>query len=172
MEFDLTTIDSAEYKLIAEAIQENWRLLGVKINIILVVKENIYRDVIKPRDYQILLYSEVIGYDPDPYAFWHSSQVEAPGLNLALFADKKTDTLLEDARKTTDVKVRAEKYTEFQKIIANEVPAVFLFNQTYTYPQTTKLQNNNTKSIILPPNRFADITSWYLITAKKWPWQE
>jgi peptide/nickel transport system substrate-binding protein len=167
LEFDLTTVDLPEYKKISETIQKDLQQIGVKINLKFISGNDINREIIKTRDYQILLYGEIIGYDPDPYAFWHSSQTTAPGLNLSLFADKKTDELLEAARKTSDPTTRAEKYVAFQKIIGEEVPAIFLYNPTYTYPQTKKIQGFNNHTIIIPSNRFNNISSWYIETKRK-----
>jgi peptide/nickel transport system substrate-binding protein len=162
LEFNLTTVNQTENVKIAEMIKKNLQQIGIKTNIILFDPENIQREVIKTRNYEILLYGEILGFDPDPYAFWHSSQVEHPGLNLSLFANQKADELLEAARKTTDQETRIQKYQEFQKLIADEVPAIFLFNQTYTYPQTTKIQGFAAHTIFIPANRFANIHQWYI----------
>lgn len=170
LEFELTTVDQTENKKIAESIQKDWLAIGVKLNIKLIKKEDFNQEILKSRNYQILLYTEIIGYDPDPYAFWHSSQIEAPGLNLSMFVDKKTDILLEEARKTNNQEIRKKNYIEFQKIIAEEAPAIFLFNQTYIYPQNKKLKGFNSHTIILPANRFSDVTNWYLKTRRQLLW--
>ena len=55
-----------------------------------------------------------------------------------------------------------------QKIIAEEVPAIFLFNPTYTYPQSKKIKGFDTKKIIKPSNRFNQISDWYIKTSRQW----
>lgn len=166
LEFTLTTVEQPEDIAIAKQLQKDLQQVGIKLNINSVSAEKIQRDVIKPREYEALLYGEVIGLDPDPYAFWHSSQVNSPGLNLAMFANKDVDSLLEDARKTTDENIRTEKYAKFQQIIAEEVPAIFLYNPTYTYPQTKKIKGFSTHTIIVPANRFSAINEWYIKTKR------
>jgi peptide/nickel transport system substrate-binding protein len=166
LEFTLTTIDQPEHVAIADLLKKDLQQVGIKLNLNVVSAESIQRDVIKTRDYEALLYGEIIGFDPDPYAFWHSSQSEHPGLNLAMFEDKDVDTLLEEARKTTDENIRTEKYLEFQQTIAEEVPAIFLFNPTYTYPQTKKINGFSTHTLIVPANRFSAINEWYIKTKR------
>jgi len=167
LELTLTTVNQPENVKIAELIQKDWQLLGIKTNLQFVEPDNIQKDTLKNRNYEILLYGEIIGYDPDPYPFWHSSQSNHPGLNLSLFSNNKADELLEQARKTTKPEERAEKYIEFQKILAEEVPAIFLFNPTYTYPQTRKIRGFNNYTIILPANRLANIHEWFIKTDRE-----
>lgn len=166
LEMDITTVNQPSSIQIAEMIQKDWQLLGVKVNIKTVETSNIQKEILKNRNYEILLYGEILGYDPDPFPFWHSSQTTYPGLNLAMFANSKADKLLEEARKTTDNDIRTKNYLEFQKILAEEMPAILLFNPTHTYPQTKKLQGFNNHTIIVPSNRLNNIEHWYLKTKR------
>ncbi|OGF48569.1 hypothetical protein A2533_03895 [Candidatus Falkowbacteria bacterium RIFOXYD2_FULL_35_9] len=166
LELGLTTVNLPENVDIAKAIQKTWQLLGVKTNIKLVEPDNI-AETLKNRDYEILLYGAIIGYDPDPFAFWHSSQAQQPGLNLSQFTNNNADKLLSDARKTTNIEEREKDYIAFQKIIAEEVPAVFLYNPTYTYPQTNKILGFENHTIVIPANRLANIEKWYIKTDRK-----
>jgi len=167
LELTITTVNQPENVKIAELIQKDWQLIGVKTSLKFIEPDNIQKDTIKNRDYEILLYGEIIGYDPDPYPFWHSSQSSHPGLNLSSFADNKADEILEQARKTTNPEERGQKYTAFQKIIADQAPAIFLFNPTYTYPQTKKINGFNNHTIILPANRLANIHEWFIKTNRE-----
>lgn len=167
LEFNLTTVNQPETVKIAKELQKNWQQIGAKINLV-IVEPNKIQEVIKNRSYEILLYSQILGYDPDPYPFWHSGQSTYPGLNLTSLNNPSIDTLLDEARKTTDEVKRAEKYTEFQKLMAESVPAIFLFNTTYTYPQNKKIKGFSSERIILPSNRFNQISDWYIKTNRSW----
>ena len=167
LEFNLTTVNQPENVAIAKELQKDWQQIGAKINLV-VVDTNKIQDTIKNRDYEILLYGQILGFDPDPYPFWHSNQETHPGLNLTSLNNPAINKLLEEARKTTDETQRAIKYTEFQKLLADSVPAIFLFNPTYTYPQNKKIKGFNTERLILPANRFNNITSWYIKTQRDW----
>jgi peptide/nickel transport system substrate-binding protein len=167
LELKLTTVNQAESLSIAKELQKEWQQIGVKLNIVSFSPEEI-KDVIKNRDYEMLLYGQIQGFDPDPFPFWHSKQTTYPGLNLTSLKSEKIDTILEEARKLSDSEARAINYGEFQKLIAEEIPAIFLFNPTYTYPQNKKIKGFSTSKIITPSNRFNDISSWYIKTKRSW----
>ena len=166
----LTTVDNREYARAAELIAKFWQDINVKTEVNLVPANQIQVDVIKSRKFDALIYGEITGADPDPYAFWHSSQIGQSGLNIADYTNKEVDKLLEDGRLSSDVKARQEKYKKFQEIIAEDEPAIFLYSPNYTYIQSKKIKGFNIKSIILPSDRFSDIDRWYINTGKKIIW--
>lgn len=163
----LTTVSQAENIKAAELIKRYWQQLGIKVNLNIVSPADIRREVIKNRDYEILLYSEIIGSDPDPYPFWHSSQNIHPGLNLAIFVNRHIDELLEQARQTTDERERVEKYIKFQELLTAELPAIFLYSPSYTYAVDGKVKGIGAERLTVPSDRFANIEKWYIKTKKK-----
>ena len=166
----LTTVDNEENVQIAQAISEFWQTVNIKTIVELAPANQIQNEIIKPRNFDALFYSEVVGADPDPYPFWHSSQIGENGLNITDYANKKVDALLEDARLTSDIEVRKEKYKKFQEIIAEEAPAIFLYSPTYTYVQSKKVKGFDVRNILIPRDRFANIEEWYVKTGKKLVW--
>lgn len=166
LEIDLVTTDWPELSSVAQALKKQWEQIGAKINLVIVDLAAIQADYIKPRAYQALLFGEILGPDPDPFAFWHSSQKKDPGLNLALYDNKKADQLLEQARQEMDSEVRTQKYQEFQQILAEDMPAVFLYNPTYLYPIPNKIKGANIERIYLPYQRFCQIEEWYTKTKR------
>lgn len=168
LELKLTTVDQVVNIKTAEIIKASLEQIGFNINLEVVDKSKILQDVIKTRNYESLLFSENLGTDPDPFPFWHSSQNEYPGLNLAIFTDKRVDKLLEDARRSNDWEERKNKYLEFQKIIAEELPAISLFNATYTYPQNKIIKGFNLNSIAVPSDRFSNLFEWFIKTKRLW----
>ncbi|MFZ5364792.1 MAG: ABC transporter substrate-binding protein [Patescibacteria group bacterium] len=167
LELAITLPAQTEYEKIAKSIQQSWQQIGVKTNLEILDAAQIQRDKIKDRNFGILLYGEILGTDPDPYPFWHSTQCKHPGLNLSCFKNAKADKLLEEARKTTNTEDRQTKYVEFQNIIAEELPAIFLINTTYTYPISKKIQGIETHQIIMPAHRYAGISDWYVNTDRR-----
>lgn len=165
LQFTLTTASSAELVGAAELIQAQLSEIGIAINVVTVPPELLFTEVIEPRNFELLLTPIQLGADPDPYLYWHSSQIEN-GFNLAGYENEEADTLLEEARTTIDQDVRAQKYQLFQALMANDVPAVFLYQTPFSYAFASKIQNVNIPSIIDPSDRFADITSWYIKTKK------
>lgn len=168
LKITLTTVDQVENAKVANLIKDFWASIGVNVELQLVAKEKIESEIIIPRNYQILLYGEILGYDPDLFPFWHSSQREAPGLNLANYSNRKVDQLLEEARQTNDNKIREAKYQEFQNLLIEDLPAVFLFSPSYIYPVNKKVKGISAKKIALPSDRFINIENWNIKTQKQW----
>lgn len=165
----ITVIDSGSNVLVAEKIQAYWQNIGVVVTLKIVPGERA-AEIIKNKDFEILLYGESIGGDPDVYAFWHSSQISAKGLNLASYNNPEVDKLLLEARETSDKQQRIDKYKKFQELLVDDVPAIFLYSPTYTYVQSKKIKGFNGSMIIEPADRFASINDWYLKTSKKIAW--
>ncbi len=166
LSFTITTVDQPEMTTLAHALQANLQSAGIITRIHLVSNKKITSDIINVRAYEALLYGEVLGADPDPYPFWHSSQIQSPGLNLSLFSNKKADALLEEARKTIDIPTREEKYKQFQDILTQDIPAVFLYSPTYTYILPESIKGFNQPIIATPSDRFANIAEWYIKTKR------
>ncbi len=164
----LTTIDQPESLNTATIIKNGWTALGVSVTVNAVAPSDIYRDVIKPRAYEALLYGQLLGGDLDPYPFWHSSQIQDPGLNLAMFADRDADAALEAARRTADPSVRTQQYAKFLSILADQQPAAFLYSPSYTYAIPADLKGFGGTRVNDPSDRFATVASWYLKTSRQW----
>ncbi|MFZ4632183.1 MAG: ABC transporter substrate-binding protein [Patescibacteria group bacterium] len=165
----ITVIDSGSNVAVAERIKAYWEKIGVTV-LLKVVPGEQASEIIKNRNFEVLLYGESIGGDPDLYAFWHSSQIGTKGLNLAAYNNPEVDKLLIEARETTDIQARIDKYKKFQEYVTEDVPAIFLYSPTYTYIQSKKIKGFNGSVIIEPADRFASISDWYLKTSKKLAW--
>jgi len=167
LKITLTTVELTENIKAANLIKEFWNSIGINVDLQIVAKDKIDKDVLTPRNYQALLYGEIVGSDPDLFPFWHSSQKSAPGVNLANYANRKADQLLEEARQTSDLKIRSQKYQDFQNILIDDLPAIFLYQPTYAYPTSKKINGIDLQSIANPSDRFINIENWYMKTRKK-----
>lgn len=163
----ITAVSQEESKKTAEIIKDSWEKIGVQVRLQIVAPGDIQREIIKPRNFQVLLYSIITGFDPDPYPFWHSSQIKSPGLNIADFSHSEADQVLEEARMITNEKARHEKYQHFQNILIEQIPAIFLYNPFYTYPQDKKIKGFDLTRINLPSDRFANLGEWYVKTKRR-----
>src|SRR3989344_4516042 len=123
----LTTPTWAELTNVANLLKEQWAKIGIEL-VIEVLPTQDLQQIIKERGYQMLLFGEILNLDPDPFSLWHSSQKRDPGLNLALYDNKSADDLLEKARQTLSPLERVEQYHNFQKLVTEDVPAIFLYN--------------------------------------------
>lgn len=166
LEIKLTTTEWPDLINAANILKEEWEKVGARVSLNVVDVSDIQQDIIKPRKYEALLFGEILTYDPDPFAFWHSSQKKDPGLNLALYNNRNADKLLEEARQTLSGEERAAKYREFQKLLSEDAPVVFLYSPSYIYVTSPKLKGMEIKNIPTPAWRFADIQNWHLKTTR------
>ncbi|MFA4941984.1 MAG: ABC transporter substrate-binding protein, partial [Patescibacteria group bacterium] len=167
---NLTTVENENNVKTVEMIKTFWEKIGVKTNLNIVPIANIQSGVIKPKNFEALFYGQVVGGDPDSYAFWHSSQAVEGGLNIANYTNKDVDKLLEDARAISNQEERIEKYKKFQEILSEDVPAIFMYSPFYTYIQSKKIKGFEVKSILSSCDRFANISKWYIKTGEKIVW--
>jgi peptide/nickel transport system substrate-binding protein len=163
----LTVPTWSELTNVANLLKEQWAKIGVEL-VIEVLPTQELQQVIKERGYQMLLFGEILNIDPDPFSLWHSSQKRDPGLNLSLYDNKTVDGLLEKARQTLNPLERISQYQDFQKLVIEDVPAVFLYNPLYIYAQTNDIQGFNSKIISMPSDRFSSVEKWYIDTKRSW----
>ena len=163
----ITTSTLPELTQIANMLKDQWSKIGVQVTIDSLPTPQL-QQVIRDRNYEALLFGEILDLDPDPFSLWDSSQSQKMGLNLALYSNKTADSLLEDARQSLNPLDRAKKYDDFQKIVINDAPAVFLYNPLYLYPQTTSIHGSAISVVATPADRFANIEKWYVDTTRVW----
>lgn len=168
LEFTLVTTDWPELIESAKMLQEMWGKIGARVEIKTIPANELKNDYIKPREYEALLFGEILNYDPDPFAFWHSSQKKESGLNLSLYDNLEVDKLLEEARQETNQDVRAEKYRKFQELVVEDIPAIFLYSPNYLYLHNSSVRGVELNNIVIPSNRFNEIGNWYLKTKRVW----
>jgi len=117
-------------------------------------------EIIKTRDYDMLLYGQSLGYNLDTFAYWHSSQASETGLNLSNYQNPNADVLIEKIRSTFDLTEKQSLLEDLGATLADDVPAVFLYTPSYYYVVDTKLTGVNFKKLLLPKDRFTTISSW------------
>ncbi len=168
LEITLIVSDWPEIEQTGQLIKEQWEKIGAKINLEIIDSVTLQQDYLRPRQYEALLFGEALGADPDPFAFWHSAQRKDPGLNLALYQNKEVDKLLEEARQALDQENRAAKYVEFQELLIEDLPAVFLFSPTYLYPVNKKFKGISIEKLAIHSYRFSQVENWYIKTKRVW----
>jgi len=168
LKFSLVTVNQPQMVEIAELLKEQWKAIGAEVKIETYSLFQLEQDFIKPRNYESLLFGEVLGAIPDPFPFWHSSQKKDPGLNLALYENSEADKLLEENRKESDPEIRTEKLVLFQDVLIEDVPAIFLYSPNYIYMVSKKVNGVEVKKITDPSKRFVGIENWYIKTKRAW----
>ncbi len=168
LQFTLATTDTPELVASANAVITAWRQAGIKVTLKVYSLAELNATVIRPREYDAILFGEVVGREPDLYAFWHSSQRNDPGLNLSLYTNAKADTLLSQARATTNKQDRDKLYTEFAELIEDDQPAIFLYAPDFLYVFPRSVTGVKVGSLTNPSERYENVYQWYTDTERVW----
>lgn len=164
LKLTLAVVGEPEDQAVADRIVADWQAIGVKVDIRVYDSTRVAKEVIKPRDFDAFLYGEILSPDLDLYPFWHSTQERDPGLNLTTFFQKDADKFLEELRKLTDPAAASDRRIAFQRLLADQQPAIFLFSPTYAYGLAKRIKGFTAEAIVAPADRFANVEGWYVKT--------
>ncbi len=164
----ISTNNIPELIAVGEKIVETFNQIGLKSELEIKDTNELTSTVIRPREYEAILFGNVINRDLDYYAFWHSSQRNDPGLNLSAYASINADKALEEARNTLNTDEKIKVLQNFEKEVINDTPAVFLYSPDFIYivPQIVKAQFP--QIIVTSSDRFAQVYDWYIETDMVW----
>jgi peptide/nickel transport system substrate-binding protein len=161
LSFNMVFVNDDEDKRAAEEIKKELSDIGVGVILTPTDAEMLQANFIRPRNFDLILIGQNTGIDPDLYSFWHSSQINDPGLNLTGFKDRKVDKFLEQIRKMTDSKVKAERYKEIQAVLVDESPAIYLYNPMFSMAISKNIKGIPEGKLNGPVDHLNSIYSWY-----------
>lgn len=164
----LTTLDEPINLQIANRIKQSWEELGIEVALEAAARVTFEREVLRTRAYEILLFSILGGSDPDPYTFWHSSQIDDPGLNLSSIKSRNIDLTIEQGRATADPLARFRNYLEFQRLFEEEVPGIILYASSYDYAISKRVKGVAIEQMYTPADRFNTVQNWFLRSRIGW----
>lgn len=168
LSFSISTGDAPELRAVANELITAWNKLGAEVNILVSETGDLNQNIIRPRNFDALLFGEVVGRNADLFPFWHSSQRVDPGLNIALYANSRADTFLNNARSAEDFEVIEKNYKAFVEELRTDVPAIFLYTPSFLYVVPKKVEMVNLSSLAVPQDRFLGIRDWYIEIDKVW----
>jgi peptide/nickel transport system substrate-binding protein len=165
LSFSLVHPPDEPYTALAQAIQRHWAALGIEVELEAVPYQALIEEHLEPRSYDAALIDLDLfrSPDPDPYPFWHQTQITG-GQNYSMWDDRQASEYLEQARILVDPVERTRLYRNFQVRFVNEMPALPLFYPMYTYGVDAEVQNVQIGPIFDTPDRFATVTEWFLFS--------
>lgn len=166
--FTLTLLDEPSYLLVADEVKRAWGELGVDVKVEAAPRVGFEQDVLRARFFEALLFSVVSGADPDPYPFWHSSQIDDPGLALSSVHGRAMDAALEGGRATAEVTSRFRSYLEFRQSFDKEVPAIILYVSPYGYAISKKVRGVALERMTVPADRWSGVGKWFVRSRPSW----
>ncbi len=153
-----TNQGNAVRKDTAEIIQRRLRAVGIDAQIHIVEWAAFINTFIRKRDFEAIILGWGLGLDPDQYDIWHSSKTGSDELNHISYKNPKVDALLEAGRRTFDEAKRKAIYGEFQDIMAEEQPVVFLY-----VPDALPVVSSRVRGIEPAPAGIShNFTKWYV----------
>lgn len=165
----LSTSNTPLFEQTAQYIAESWRALGVDVQVEQFEQADLVQGIIRPRDFQALLFGADLGRTVDLYPFWHSSQKDDPGLNVAQYTNITADDLLDDLRSTSSVQARGDLAQELIQVIKADQPAVFLYVPNFVYVIDSEVVVTPFEKLSKPSERFANIADWHITSSNLWP---
>jgi peptide/nickel transport system substrate-binding protein len=168
LQFTISTNDSLVNSKAAQELADQWKALNITVNLNVLPSKQLSDTLIKPRTFDVLLFPQKFGADPDPFPFWHSSQIKDPGFNLTGLADATVDSLIINTRTTTDPAARQQDYQKFNALIMSKYPVIFLDQTEFIYALDSSIKNAGTNALYDPSQRFSNISNWYIETKRVW----
>ncbi|HRY56758.1 MAG TPA: hypothetical protein P5014_01195, partial [Patescibacteria group bacterium] len=166
LEIKVNVPDEKNHVKLAENVLKMWEdKLNLEVTIVKTDPKEFVDKVIETRDFEVLLYGQEVGRDPDRYVLWHSAQKEPPNLNLSGFEQIRADRALEEGRNELDNDKRVVHYNEFQKVLNEQVPAIFLYHPYINHYVSKYIEGIGQKYTFTYWDRFLDFKNWNKISS-------
>lgn len=165
-EFTLLVAGGNKVDEVTAMLREQVKAVGIQMNTEIIPFNELSNNQIRNRSYQALFLGLGLNIYPDPYIYWHSSQINSPGLNLSQYTNINNDGYLETARTNTDNNVITSSLAQFQNQIASDVPAIFIYSPQYLYYTNPIISNIKVSTGNSSVDRYASISDWYVMTKR------
>lgn len=168
----IQTFDTPTFTAVAETLAEQWGAIGIPVRVESYEERDLLEGVLRPRDFEVLLFGMDLSRSIDLYPFWHSSQQTDPGLNVAQYTSISGDEYLEKIRSEQVQTERDETLDLFLRLIAEERPGLFLYTPTAPFVARSNISLTLPTRIQTIADRWYNITNWHNKTEQIWPWIE
>ncbi|MDW8058800.1 MAG: ABC transporter substrate-binding protein [Thermomicrobium sp.] len=119
----LATGTDSSRRAVAELLQQQWRAIGVAVDLELASWAEVRRRATQERDFDALLIGVLWDVDPDQSAVW-SSDSFFDGLNFGHYLNSEVDQQLVEAVATTDRAQRTERYRAIEEQVLRDLPVL------------------------------------------------
>jgi peptide/nickel transport system substrate-binding protein len=165
LKLSVVTIKGSEFESVLDTLSNQWLAAGVSIEAQIVdpnnVSSSVVRNILQPRNFDVLLYRLNIGADPDVYAYWDSSQATVQGLNFSNYSNIISDDALTSARARIEPDLRNAKYITFARQWLSDVPAIGLYQSTAQYVYRLNVSAiEKSSTLVSAIDRYSNILDW------------
>ena len=140
----------------ARSIERDLEAIGITVQTLAMQPEEFF-DRMHTGEFDAAILNFCAGDEPDfNFTFWHSSQTHS--FNHGHYSNPEVDRLLTAGRRTIDREERKEIYRQFQQVIHDDPPGVFLYWMEYLIAVHERFDNVNVKMV--SGGYFRDIPNW------------
>ncbi len=160
----VVTTKNPDFEKALDVLKTQWQELGITITTSIVdpsdPAQNVAREILQPRRFDVLLYQLTIGGDPDVYAYWHGSQA-TNGFNFSNYKSSISDEALSSARTRVEPDLRNAKYLTFARQWLEDVPAIGLYQSTAQYIHTDNVRASiDSSTLNSTADRYHNVKYW------------
>lgn len=143
----LKTSTDETTRLLAQALQQQMRAVGIELNVRSAEFGTFYADITKGAFQMYMLRWTGSNEDPDIFRYaYDSDDVPPKGGNRGRYSNPQVDSLLRTANGEPDQQRRAEDYAELQRILAVDLPSIPLW-----YPDVVVVHSARLSRLALQP---------------------
>jgi peptide/nickel transport system substrate-binding protein len=133
--------DAPMYKTIAEILKEEYRQIGVDVQLS-PIKWALMLEKLHKKEFDACMLGWALPWKQDPFQIWHSSQAETPESSNAIgYKSPELDKLIEQLRVTFDPEKQKELYRKMHRVVYDDQPYAFLFVDKATSGHQARIQN-------------------------------
>ncbi|MBI5053893.1 MAG: hypothetical protein HZC38_08955 [Chloroflexi bacterium] len=164
--FTLLAPNDPTHAAVAKWVADNWAQMGIQAKVDLKPIADV-RNALNARQFDAALIDLTFANspDPDPYPFWHQTQIES-GQNFSGFDSRNMSEILEQARVTPSYADRAKFYRAFQTQFVDQTPAILLYYPVFNYAVDKKVRGVQLGPLVDRSDRFNNLYDWYIITRR------
>jgi len=132
----------------AVILQQQWKKIGVKLNIRVMEWSAMLKIVDAPqdpKDFDAVIIGWSLGVDPDARSIWHSDEYPG-GLNFVGYRNHEVDKLIEQGRTAMERSRRKSIYARMNRIISEDQPYIFLW-----YPKSVVAVSDRVGGLLTEP---------------------
>jgi len=109
------------------SMQEQWRAIGVEATPKMVDTNTLSNVSTNTREYDAMVAQRNMPQDPDPSLTWFSGFAAPGGFNTTGYKNPEADKLIQDGAAVFDQESRKKIYSQFQNLLATDLPGAPLF---------------------------------------------
>ncbi len=126
LKFALTFPRVQYFEQLAALVQQYYRAIGIEVTLDGLEFNQFISQRFGPRKFDVIAGWWITPADPDFFNYIHSS-AGTSGFNVPVYANPEMDRLLEQGRAASDPAQRAAVYKQFQELVAEELPYIYLW---------------------------------------------